>query len=169
MRRISILGPQLTPNVHDRVPEECPQEIADLIASCTADAAERPDAQECAHIIAQFVPNADARRSSSRSLSGQSPRPLLKASGRAASGDSTESGAANSAAGGSAPGGAPPAAAAPGTEQRQERTDETCSAEAAQEAQVTPGSPVPGGGTQLGEAATPQASTAAQEVDGASR
>ena len=152
------------------VPEECPQEIADLIASCTADAAERPDAQECAHIIAQYVPNADARRSASRSLSGQSPRALLNTSGRAASGASAESGAANSAAGGSVHGGTPPAAAAAGAGQRQEHTDKKSSAKAAQEAQVTPGSPsIPEGGTGLREPATLQATKAAQEVDSTSR
>ena len=150
--------------MHDRVPEECPQEIADLIASCTADAAERPDAQECAHVIAQFVPGADARRSSSRSLSGSSPRPLLKASGRAASGDSTGSGAATSPAGASGHGGTLLAAAPPGTEQHQEHKDEKNSAKEAQEGKAIPGLPaIPGDGTGLQEPATPQASRAAQE------
>jgi hypothetical protein len=58
-----------------RVPEECPQEIADLIQRCQGDASQRPDAQECAQIIAQFVPSVGARRLSSRSMAGNSPCP----------------------------------------------------------------------------------------------
>ena len=161
---------RLIHSVPDRVPEECPQEIADLIASCTADAAERPDAEECAHIIAQFVPSADARRSASRSLSGRSPRPLLKASGRAASGDSTESGAATSPAGASGHGGMLPAAAAPGTEQHREHTAGIPSGEVTPDGQIVPGSPAtPEGSQGCGKRPHPQASTPALKVDGASR
>ena len=151
----------LTPSVRDRVPEECPQEIADLIASCTGDAAERPDAQECAHVIAEFVPNALGRRSTSRSLPGRSPRPLLRGSGRTVSGGSTESGAANSAADRSARGGIPRAASTPDMDLHREHRDKSCPAEAAQEAQVTAASPANlEGGARLQEPATFQSTTA---------
>lgn len=160
----------LMPSMCDRVPEECPQEIADLIASCTGDAAERPDAQECAHFIAQFVPSAATRRSTSHSLSGHSSRPLLKASGRAASGENTKSGAANSAAGGSVRGGTPPAAATPEAELHREDTDKSCSAEAAPEAQVVRDSTANlEGGARQREATTVQATLTAQEAAGANR
>ena len=48
--------------------------VADLIERCTGDAPQRPDAQECAETLALFVPNLGARRMSSRSLSGSTPR-----------------------------------------------------------------------------------------------
>ena len=77
-----------------RVPEECPQEIADLIQRCQGDASQRPDAQECAQIIAQFVPSVGVRRLSSRSISGNSPRPVPADGqpGRTASGEAPKSG-----------------------------------------------------------------------------
>ena len=37
--------------VHCRVPEEAPQEIADLVLRCTAQPEHRPSAAECADII----------------------------------------------------------------------------------------------------------------------
>ncbi|CAL8464777.1 g4312 [Coccomyxa elongata] len=56
-----------------RVPEEAPQEIADLVLRCTSDADARPDALECAQIINQFCPGGSGRRLSPQSAthSGQ--------------------------------------------------------------------------------------------------
>ncbi len=39
-----------------RVPEECPQEVADLILRCNGPAAERPTAAQCANIMADYLP-----------------------------------------------------------------------------------------------------------------
>lgn len=53
MQRCQVLyRPSLTPG-HQwcRVPEEAPQEIADLIKRCVGPAEERPSAQECIEII----------------------------------------------------------------------------------------------------------------------
>ena len=52
--------------------------VADLIDRCTGDASQRPDAQECAETLAQFVPGLSGRRASSRSLSGSTPRAALQ-------------------------------------------------------------------------------------------
>lgn len=39
-----------------RVPEEAPQEIADLVFQCTASEADaRPEAHECAQVIARYL------------------------------------------------------------------------------------------------------------------
>lgn len=39
-----------------RVPEEAPQEIADLVFRCTASEADtRPEAHECAGVIARYL------------------------------------------------------------------------------------------------------------------
>ena len=72
-----------------RVPEECPQEIADLIQRCQGDASQRPDAQECAQIIAQFVPSVGAQKLSSRLMAGNSAclAPADGQPGRTASGE----------------------------------------------------------------------------------
>lgn len=59
-------------NLVYRVPEEAPQEIADLLQRCTGDAEQRPDAHECAEIIAPFV-RAGSLRQGSRSLSQEAP------------------------------------------------------------------------------------------------
>ena len=71
--------------------------VADLIERCLGDAPQRPDAQECAETLAQFVPGIGARRMSSRSLSGSTPRAVLQGppSARTASGDATASGEAS--------------------------------------------------------------------------
>ena len=63
--------------------------VADLIERCLGDAPQRPDAQECAEILAQFVPGIGARRMSSRSLSGSTPRAVLQGlpAARTASGE----------------------------------------------------------------------------------
>ena len=50
--------------VYCRVPEEAPQEIADLVLRCTGDADKRPDALECAQIIDLFCPGGSGRRHS---------------------------------------------------------------------------------------------------------
>jgi hypothetical protein len=62
------------------VPEECPAEVAALIERCCSpDPAQRPDAAECAAILAQFLPAASGAKSGVlRTSSG--------AIGRAASG-----------------------------------------------------------------------------------
>lgn len=56
-----------------RVPEEAPQEIADLVLRCTSDADARPDALECAQIINPFCAGGSGRRLSPQSAthSGQ--------------------------------------------------------------------------------------------------
>ena len=65
--------------------------VADLIERCLGDAPQRPDAQECAEALAQFVPGIGARRMSSRSLSGSTPRAALQGppSARTASGEAS--------------------------------------------------------------------------------
>ena len=65
--------------------------IADLMERCLGDALQRPDAQECAETLAQFVPGIGARRMSSRSLSGSTPRAVLQVlpSARTASGEAS--------------------------------------------------------------------------------
>ncbi|KAK9917092.1 hypothetical protein WJX75_000820 [Coccomyxa subellipsoidea] len=48
-------------NLRDiRVPEEAPQEIADLVHRCTGDADGRPEAHECARIIGRHLQDGDA-------------------------------------------------------------------------------------------------------------
>lgn len=65
--------------------------VADLIERCLGDAPQRPDAQECAETLAHFVPGIGARRMSSRSLSGSTPRAVLQGppSARTASGEAS--------------------------------------------------------------------------------
>lgn len=50
------------------MPEEAPQEIADLVSRCTSDVEERPDAHECVEIIQPFVRAGSLRVSSSQPL-----------------------------------------------------------------------------------------------------
>lgn len=50
------------------MPEEAPQEIADLVSRCTGDVEERPGAQECVEIIQPFVRAGSLRVSSSQPL-----------------------------------------------------------------------------------------------------
>ncbi len=42
------------------MPDEAPQEIADLVHRCTGDAESRPEAQECAKIIGRYTLDGDA-------------------------------------------------------------------------------------------------------------
>jgi hypothetical protein len=65
------------------VPEEAPEEIAELIQRCTGDADQRPDAHECAEIIAPFL-RAVLLRGATRSCSEDSPKPKPPERGRSA-------------------------------------------------------------------------------------
>ena len=64
------------------VPEECPQGIADLIRTCHGPVEQRPSAQECAHIIAQFLRSSS--KEAGRTFSGHTTpgRQANHASGR---------------------------------------------------------------------------------------
>ena len=48
------------------MPEEAPQDIADLVGRCTGDVEERPDAGECAEIIAPYVRASSLRTTASQ-------------------------------------------------------------------------------------------------------
>ena len=55
-----------------RVPEEAPQEIADLVVRCTGEPEARPTAEQCAEAIAGFLPMGSvSRKSSGRTASGE--------------------------------------------------------------------------------------------------
>jgi hypothetical protein len=56
------------------VPEEAPQEIADLVIRCIGDPEVRPSAQEIAELLASHLPMAGARRASSRAMSSECAR-----------------------------------------------------------------------------------------------
>lgn len=75
------------------MPEEAPQEIADLVSRCTGDVEERPDAQECAEIIAPYVRTASLRTNASQPLTP----------GAAVAPRRTSSGGSGGEAGGTAP------------------------------------------------------------------
>ncbi|BDA46092.1 probable leucine-rich repeat receptor-like serine/threonine-protein [Coccomyxa sp. Obi] len=66
---VTLERPAWRGNLRDiRVPEEAPQEIADLVSRCTGDVEERPDAQECVEIIGPFVRAGSLRVTSSQPL-----------------------------------------------------------------------------------------------------
>ncbi|CAL8462229.1 g1760 [Coccomyxa elongata] len=66
---VTLERPAWRGNLRDiRVPEEAPQEIADLVSRCTSEVEERPDAQECVEIIQPFVRAGSLRVSSSQPL-----------------------------------------------------------------------------------------------------
>lgn len=53
------------------MPEEAPQEIADLVVRCTGEPELRPTAEQCAELISSFLPMGVARKSSGRTASGE--------------------------------------------------------------------------------------------------
>ena len=53
-----------------RVPEEAPQEVADLVARCISEPERRPSAEQCAEVISSFLPGV-ARKTSGRTASGE--------------------------------------------------------------------------------------------------
>ena len=53
-----------------RVPEEAPQEVADLVARCISEPERRPTAEQCAEVISSFLPGV-ARKTSGRTASGE--------------------------------------------------------------------------------------------------
>ncbi|CAK0772056.1 hypothetical protein CVIRNUC_003924 [Coccomyxa viridis] len=60
-------------NLRDiKVPEEAPQEIADLVLQCTGEPEARPTAEQCAELIGSFLPMSGvSRKSSGRTASGE--------------------------------------------------------------------------------------------------
>ena len=67
--------------VHCRVPEEAPQEIADLVLRCTGQAEQRPSAAEAADIIGPFAAAGPGPLGAARSSSGTTAQSRRASSG----------------------------------------------------------------------------------------
>lgn len=77
-----------------RVPEEAPQEIADLVSKCTGDQEQRPTAQECAELLGSFLPLGTGRKSG-RTASGESGKTPSSPTAASPKGDAPKSSGSN--------------------------------------------------------------------------
>ncbi len=78
-----------------RVPEEAPQEIADLVHKCTGDQELRPTAQECAELLGSFLPLGAGRKTSGRTVSGESGKTPSSPTAKSPKGDAPKSSGSN--------------------------------------------------------------------------
>ena len=78
-----------------RVPEEAPQEIADLVSRCTGDQEQRPTAQECAELLGSFLPLGTGRKISGRTTSGGSGRTPSSPTAKSSKDDAPKSSGSN--------------------------------------------------------------------------
>ncbi len=73
------------------MPEEAPQEIADLVSRCTGDQEQRPTAQECAELLGSFLPLGTGRKVSGRTVSGESGKTPSTPTAKSPKGDTPKS------------------------------------------------------------------------------